>query len=517
MNKILKEKIFRAFTSVLPITVVFLISSVVLVPMSSGTILLFLVGAALLILGIGFFTSGVEMAMRPMGEGIGVSLAKSSKLPLIILICFLIGVMILIAEPDLQILAYQVEAVIPYWYTILTVAIGVGFLLIIAVLRMLFKIKLAYLLMILYTIIFTLAFFTPGIFIPVAMESGAVATGPIVVPFILAIGLGLAIVQSNKEALDDSFGMIAVILTGPIFAMLVLGFFFEPTEIETAPIVYRDAATSVDVVRAFLTAMPKYVKDVGLAMGCIITCFTVFQIATKRFHGHQLARIIMGFIYVFLGLVFFLTGVSAGFLPAALYLGSQLAASEISLILIPLGVLIGYLIVSAEPDVYILNRQVEEITEGAIPMKMMNRGLAVGMALAMGLSMTRILFGLPLIWFLLPGYIFALVLSFFVPKIFTGIAFDSGAVCSGPISVTFLMPFAMGVAEGAGRDVMLYAIGIVAMVAMTPPVIVQIMGLIYQRKAIQAAAMTEAQEAAIAAAAGKNIDWAKITVFGRKR
>ena len=521
MNKILYEKIKESFSSVLPITIIVLITSAVFAPLPSGTVLMFLSGAALLVLGMGFFSLGAEMAMIPMGEGIGVQLTKSSKLALIIIVSFVMGVIITIAEPDLIVLAEQVAKNIRFWDLILTVAAGVGILLVIAVLRTLFKIKLSLLFMIIYGISFVLAAFLIGFkdnsFIPIAFEAGAVATGPILVPFILAIGVGLASVRSDKDSLDDSFGLVALVLSGPVLAMLVLGFFYETSGIEIgiAPIdPIAATADSRQIFRFFAQELPKQLVDVSVAMGCIMLCFLVFQIISRRYHRHQLVRIGIGFLYTLLGLMFFLTGVNVGFIPVGQLLGSALASSSFNWILIPLGALIGYYIVAAEPAVHVLNKQVEEISSGAITAKMMNRGLAIGIASALALTMTRILFGIPLLWILIPGYIFALVLTFFVPKIFTAIAFDSGAVCTGPMSATFLLPLVMGVADGLGKNLMHFAIGIVAIVAMTPAIVIQIMGLVYQVRINKVSVLAEQHEVILSAAtAGKAIDWGKITVY----
>ena len=503
----------EAFSAVLPITAIVLIAGVVLAPMPPGTVLLFICGAALIIFGMGFFSLGADMAMMPMGDGIGVQLTKSSNLALILIISFVIGVIVTVAEPNLIILAQQITA-IPFWYFIGTVATGVGFMLAVAVLRTLFKIRLSILLIISYAIIFGLAWFTPGTFIPIAFEAGGIATGPIVVPFILAIGFGLSSVRSDKDSQDDSFGLMALVLIGPIIAMLLMGIFYDLPEIKMEAAAIREVTSSREVVVAFAAELPTYLKDVFPALVSILVCFITLQVVSRRYHKHQLIRIAIGFLYTLTGLVFFLTGVNVGFIPVGRLLGLQLAVSSFKWVLIPLGTLIGYYIVAAEPAVHVLNRQVEEVSSGAITGKMMKRGLAIGMAAALAITMTRILFGIPIAWILIPGYAFALALTFFVPKMFTGIAFDAGTVCSGPMSATFLLPLAMGVAEGTGMDLMTYAVGIVAIVAMTPLVVIQIMGLLYKFKARQAAILTERQTAAIGmAAAGDIIDYGKIVLL----
>ena len=481
MNRILKEKIMEAFASVLPISVIVLIASVFLVPMSTGTILTFLVGAALLIVGMGFFTLGADMAMMPMGEGIGIQLTKTSNIFVALVVSFAMGLVITIAEPDLQVLARQVPSIENYTL-VFTVACGVGFFLLIAVLRILLKIRLSVLLFVFYIITFGLVAFAPFRFVPVAFDSGGVTTGPITVPFILALGIGVAAIRTDRNSQDDSFGLVALCSVGPILAVLLLGIVFNPKgsepELHAVPMV----ATSRDVVEIFAVQFPHYAKEILQAMGAILVFFVIFQLVSRRYKRHRLARIAVGFLYTFIGLVVFLTGVNVGFIPVGQFLGHELAASSFRWILIPLGMIFGYFIVKAEPAVVVLNKQVEEISSGAIPQNVMQRGLSIGMAAALGISMLRILAGIPLLWILIPGYVIALALTFFVPRIFTGIAFDSGGVCTGPMTSTFLLPLAMGTAEGLGLNLMEHAFGIVAMIAMAPLIVIQLLGLIYRSK-----------------------------------
>jgi hypothetical protein len=480
MNKVLKEKIMEAFASVLPITVIVLIVGVVLA-MPAGTVLEFLAGSALLVIGMGFFTLGADMAMMPMGEGIGIQLTRSSNLLIALLVSFFMGLIITIAEPDLQVLARQVPS-IPSMSLILTVAVGVGFFLVLAVLRTLLKIPLAVLLIVFYLAVFIISYFAPNAFVPVAFDSGGVTTGPITVPFILAMGAGVASIRSDRNSQNDSFGLVSMCSVGPILAVLLLGIFYNPSESTPPSHVVPHVETSRDVVESFAFQLPHYAREVLSAMGAIVIFFAAFQLISRRYKKHQLARIGVGFIYTFIGLVMFLTGVNVGFIPVGQLLGSQIAASPLKWALIPLSMVIGYFIVSAEPAVHVLTKQVEDISSGAISQKIMNRGLAIGMAIALAITMIRILIGIPLMWILIPGYVFALVLTFFVPKIFTGIAFDSGGVCSGPMTSTFLLPLAMGATEGVGGDLLIDAFGIVAMVAMTPLIIIQLLGLMYGHK-----------------------------------
>ncbi len=481
MNKKLKEKIMEAFSSVLPITVIVLLLSVFIVPIPVGTIMMFLAGAALLIIGMGFFTLGADMAMMPMGEGFGVQFTKTAKLWLVIVVSFIMGFITTIAEPDLQVLANQVSA-IPRMVLILTIAAGVGVLLAIAIVRILFKIKLSLLFLIFYIIIFAVAAFTPLNFIPLAFDSGGVTTGPMTVPFILAMGFGLASVRSDKNSRGDSFGLVALSSAGPILAVLILGIFFKPTNGSYKTAVLPSVETTRDVVKEFVIQLPVYFKEISLALAAIVLFFLIFQLIVRRFQKRQLGQIAVGFVYTLIGLVLFLTGVNVGFIPVGHIIGFEIAGSAFKWLMVPLGMLIGYFIVAAEPAVHVLNKQVEDVTGGAIPQKAMNRGLSVGMAAALAISMIRILTGIPVMWILLPGYAIALFLTFFVPNIFTSIAFDSGGVCSGPLTSTFLLPLAIGACEGVNGNVLTDAFGIVAMVAMTPLITIQIMGLLYARK-----------------------------------
>jgi hypothetical protein len=483
--------------------------------MSAGTILLFIGGAALLVIGMGFFTLGADMAMMPMGEGIGIQLTKSSSPFIALFISFVMGVIITIAEPDLQVLARQVPAV-PDTTLILTVAGGVGIFLVMAVLRTLLKIRLSILLIIFYVGVFILAYLpiTPFNFIPVAFDSGGVTTGPITVPFILAMGVGVASIRSDKNSQDDSFGLVALCSVGPILAVLILGIFYDPSSAPPELHVMPEVADSRALVLEFARKLPEHTEEVLRAMGAIIVFFLIFQLITRRYKKHQLGRIVVGFVYTFIGLVVFLTGVNVGFIPVGQSLGNLLASdAERAWILVPLGMIIGYFIVAAEPAVHILNKQVEEISSGAVTQKLMSRGLSIGMSIALGITMMRILTGISLMWILIPGYAFALILTFFVPKIFTGIAFDSGGVCSGPMTSTFLLPLAMGTCQGTGRDLMLHAFGIVATVAMTPLIIIQLMGLVYSLKQKKSAAIqTERRAGTIGGVSAEEAG--HITIFG---
>lgn len=477
----LKEKTKEALSSVLPISAIVLILASLIVPLSIDTVVMFLAGAMLLVLGMGLFSLGADMSMMPIGESVGRSFGHSKSQWFVTFACFLLGFIITIAEPDLSVLAGQVSA-ISDMVLILTVASGVGIFLVIAMLHIQFGIQLSTLLYIFYGIIFALSIFTPNNFVAVAFDAGGVTTGPITVPFILSMGIGLASARSGKNSQDDSFGFVALCSIGPILAVMLLGILYNPQEATYDQVIILKAETMRDVWRHFFIQLPAYFKEVLLALIPISIFFAVFQIISRSFTRRKILKICVGLVYTMVGLVLFLTGVNVGFIPVGSLLGGELAGSPLKWLLIPIGMLIGYYIVKAEPAIHVLNKQVEEITSGAINRKAMNLCLSIGVALSVGLSMLRVLTGISIYWFVIPGYLTALFLTRFVPKIFTGIAFDSGGVASGPMTSTFLLPLVMGACEAIGGNVMTDAFGIVALVAMTPPIAIQLMGLIYQIK-----------------------------------
>lgn len=478
-QKNLLEKLKESLGAVLPIIGIVLVLCFSIAPIPNSVLMTFVVGAVLLIIGMMFVTLGAEMAMTPMGERIGTKLTNTRKISVVIVLCFILGFIITISEPDLQVLAEQVPS-IPNYTLIIAVATGVGIFLVAAVLRMLFGIPLAHMLLTLYPIIFILASIVPQDFLTVAFDSGGVTTGPMTVPFIMALGIGFSAVRSDKHAENDSFGLVALCSVGPILAVLLLGLLYHPGEsgYEQTMIVKTD--NSVEMWQLFQEGLPYYMKEMLISLLPIILFFFIFQIVSLHLHKKTLVKIIIGIIYTYIGLVLFLTGVNVGFMPAGNYLGQVIAGLSYPWIIVPIGMLIGYFIVKAEPAVYVLTEQVEELTSGAISAKAMGMSLSIGVAFSLGLAMVRVLTGISILWFLLPGYAVALGLTFFVPQIFTAIAFDSGGVASGPMTATFLLPFSMGACEALGGNVVTDAFGVVAMVAMTPLITIQILGLIYQ-------------------------------------
>lgn len=368
VNEKLKEKIKESLSSVLPITVIVLLLSVTLVPMEIGTLALFLTGAVLLIVGMGFFQLGAEMTMTPLGQSVGSHVIKSNKIWFILAVSFVMGVFITIAEPDLQVLANQVAS-IPNQVLVWTVAVGVGLFLVVAVLRILFHVSLSNMLLIFYILLFVLSFFSPDSFTSVAFDSGGVTTGPMTVPFIMALGVGFSASRSDRDGASDSFGLVALCSIGPVMMVLLLGIFYNPTDATYVSSELVGVSTTQDVVKQFASFLPQYGEEVLISILPIAAVFIIFQIFTRSYHKRQVLRMVVGLVYTIFGLILFLTGVNVGFAPVGNLLGSGLAESSFKWLLIPIGIVIGFYIVKAEPAVQVLNKQVEDLSSGTISRK----------------------------------------------------------------------------------------------------------------------------------------------------
>ena len=479
MRKILLAKLREALISVLPVALIlFLLNATPLVNFSNRELLLFLFSSLLLVLGISLFNLGADLAMTPMGEHIGAGLTASHSMSLLLAVCFAMGLLITVAEPDLSVLAEQVAEVMNGRLLIITVGIGVGLFLVLAVLKILFHRSLASMLHFFYMLLFALtallAVTGNGNFIPLSFDSGGVTTGPITVPFIMALGVGIAATVGGKNAGENSFGLIALCSIGPILAVILLGISADGSMPYEIPVDYHLAE---DFFTYLLQTAGHTLGEVALALGLIVIFFIILQITHLHLPRKKLVQIGVGIAYTYVGLVIFLSAVSVGFMPIGYKLGKELAGIHPAW-LIALSFLIGMVVVLAEPAVHVLNRQVEEITGGTVSRRSMMLALSIGVGVAIGLSMLRIAFDFSILYYLIPGYFISLGLSFFVPGIYTAIAFDSGGVASGPLTSCFILPMAVGaccVLQGEG-SVMQDAFGIVSMVAMTPLITIQTLG-----------------------------------------
>lgn len=471
------EKLKEAAASVMPIVTIVAILCMIWIPIQTDLMLAFIIGSIFLIAGMGLFTVGSDLSMTQIGSHIGSSLTGSRKPWLILSVSFILGIVITMAEPDLQVLASNVPG-INSTVLVIVVSLGVGLFLMLSMIRILNAIPLRWMLVGFYGLVFLLAVLSDQGFLSVAFDSGGVTTGPMTVPFIISLGVGVAAIRSDSRAEEDSFGLVGLCSIGPILAVLILGFIYRTAMEGTDSGVLASYADTVEMGRGFLAAIPENLKEIGIALLPIILVFLVFQFVSLHLPQAPFTRIVVGLLMTLGGLMLFLTGVNVGFSALGRMLGQRLAEPQWRFLLIPLSMLMGWFIINAEPAVHVLNKQVEELSAGAISSKAMGFSLSIAIALAMGMSMLRALTGISILWFVVPGYLISLTLSFFVPNTFTAIAFDSGGVASGPLTAAFMLPFAMGAVSAMGGNVMTDAFGLVALVAMMPLITVQIMGII---------------------------------------
>ena len=493
MWKALFYKLKEALTSVLPVGIIVLILSLTpLVSLTGREMTVFGISAFLLIVGIGFFNLGADLAMTPMGKFIGEGLTKSKKASILLIISFLMGLLITVAEPDLSVLAGQVKSIMNGSLLIVTVGAGVGLFLLIAVLKIISRADLTSLLLYFYMVIFTVAALVSssgkGDLLPLSFDSGGVTTGPITVPFIMALGVGIALTVGGRHANENSFGLIALCSIGPVIAVMLLSLFSKGSLTYNIPDYSMDSVLETGVGGVLWETM----VDVGKSLLLIILFFLILQAAILKLPGNQLISIAIGLLFTFFGLVIFLASVAVGFMPIGYKIGIQLAAFDKTLLTV-VCFIIGFVVVMAEPAVHVLNQQVEEITNGEVSRRQMMTALSIGVGVSIGLSIIRIIFNFSLLYYLIPGYLLSLGLSFFVPKLYTAIAFDSGGVASGPLTSSFILPMAIGacIALNGEAEVLSLAFGIVSMVALTPLITIQTLGFraVMSQKARSKAAM----------------------------
>ena len=480
------EKIKEALRSVMPIALIILLFSFTICPLPNDIFIAFVVGTCLLVVGLGLFSLGAELSMERIGAHVGANLTRSRKIPIIAIISLIVGVLITISEPDLHVLAgYTGDRKFAF---ILAVAAGLGVFLVIAVMRIIFKVKFKYILAGGYGTILILsvvAYLTNPTFLAIAYDAGGVTTGAMSVPFVMSIGSGIAAITSPNSDEDSSFGLMAVCSIGPIISILVMGLVGGFDNIAYKPHPLPEFLNSQQMGWSFISAIPGIVKDVLMGLLPILIFFLIYQLLTVKVQKKEMAQIFIGAGYTFVGMMLFLVGVNVGFMPVGSYLGATFASLSYSWIIVPIGMMIGFCMTYAEPAVGVLNKQVEEATSGTIPPKVLPMAMALGVAAAGGIAMLRALTGIPILPFLLIGYIAAVALSFHCPSLFSSIAFDAGGVASGVMAATFLLPMSIGVCEAAGgstESIMTDAFGVIALVAMMPPITIQVVGLIYKLK-----------------------------------
>ena len=483
----LAEKIKEVVFAILPITVIVFILHFVITPLPGVQLARFAIGAVLILAGLSILLLGVDLGISPIGSHIGSSLHKSGKIWIIIAVGLVVGFFISIAEPDLQILAGQVGAVtsglIARISILAWVSVGVGIMLALGLLRIVFNIPLYKVMALIYGLIAILALFVPPEILAIAFDASGATTGTLTVPFILALALGASKLKRDSIASEeDSFGLTGVISTGPVFAVLFMGLFSGIKNLTGT--LESNAVESPTVLGAFGAHFGHAMRDAFWALLPVLAIFLVFQKTAIHLKRKPFRRVLKGLLYTFIGLTLFLTGVNGGFMEVGNLVGAELAATGHNTLVTAVGFLLGFVTILAEPAVYVLTQQLEDVTSGYVKRKIVLPALCIGVGAAVALSMLRIIIPRMQLWhLLLPGFGLSVIMSFFTPDLFVGVAFDSGGVASGPMTATFLLAFSQGVADSmATADVLTDAFGVIALVAMTPIITLQILGFIYQRK-----------------------------------
>lgn len=487
------EKLKETFVSIGPIALIVLLLNWTIAPLGDGMTLTFIVSAIFTIVGLALFLLGADIGIIPMGEKAGSALTSKKNLPLLLISSFVIGFIITIAEPDVQVLAGQVSSVNPNIKSItllIMIAVGIGFFVSLGLLRTVLQIPIKILYVGFYVIVFILAFIAPQEYFAISFDASGATTGPMTVPFIMALGMGVAAVKSNKnsDSKADNFGLTGLASIGPIVAVLIMGLVMSgksATEVVAATEIVEETMVSVGTLerlRGVFKLVPHIIVEVAKALLPLVGLLIAFLIFLFKLTKRQIIKICVGLVYAFLGLVLFLTGINSGFIPAGTVIGETLGNSGQQWLLVLLGVVFGAIVVCAEPAVWVLTQQVEEISGGTIKRKVLLVALSSGVCIAVGLAMIRVIFGFHIAYILVPAFVIALTLTFFCPKMFTAIAFDSGGVASGPMTSSFILSYTLGAATVFGGNPLTDGFGVIALVASAPLITIQILGLIYAKK-----------------------------------
>ena len=484
---VLLLKFKEVFFSVLPITVIVLILHFVATPIPGEALARFFIGAFLMLIGLTVFLFGIDLGISSLGNHIGTTISKSNKVWVVIVVGLFLGFFISIAEPDLEILARNVAEVtdggISYASILIIVSAGIGTLLVLGFLRIVYNLPIHIIFLVIYGLILILSMFAPPTFLPISFDASGATTGALTVPFIMALALGISNMKKDSLASEsDSFGLVGVASTGAILGVLMLGLVAGHGEITAA--LAPSSHDSAGLLAPFWHEMSKLWWESFIAILPLALIFIAFQVASFKFRGKQLRRIPKGLLYTYIGLILFLTGVNAGFMDVGAIVGQKIAQLDNKFFAVLVGFVIGFVTIFAEPAVHVLTDQIEEVTSGYVKKRVVLGALTLGVGLAVALSIVKtVVPGIKLWHILLPGYVLSVAMSFFVRKLFVGIAFDSGGVASGPITATFILAFSQGVASATpDPGDLTNAFGMIALVAMTPIITLQALGFIYQIK-----------------------------------
>lgn len=486
---VLYDKFREVLLSVLPVTSIVLLLHFTIVPLDPMMLYRFLLGVLLIVIGLTIFLFGVDLGVTPIGSHMGNTIAKSNKVWIVGISGLFLGFFISVAEPDLHILAGQVSMVtsqvIGKSTLVIVVSLGIAFMLTLGLFRIIYNQSLRLLFTLLYSVIFLVSLFVSPEFLAISFDASGATTGAMTVPFMLALAVGISSLKKGRSSEEDSFGLVGIASTGAILAVMVMSV-LKGTGNLTGNL-DPQASPSTFLFAPFLETLPVILYEVTLALLPILVLFIIFQVISFRLDRRHVRRILRGLLYTLVGLVLFLTGVNAGFLDVGTLVGFNLAARDGNFFVILVGFILGFVVILAEPAVHVLTRQIEDVTSGHIRSRIVLSALSIGVGTAVGLSMIRIIVpGIQLWHYLLPGYLLCIGLSYVVPPLFVGMAFDSGGVSSGPMTATFILAFAQGAAESIeGASVLIDGFGLIAMVAMTPIIALQVLGLIFKMKSVK--------------------------------
>ena len=480
-------KLKEVLMAVLPIAAIVLILHASLTPLPGAMLAQFLIGTALTVIGLTVFLIGVDVGVTPIGQAMGSVVARSNKLWIVIVAGLALGFIISIAEPDLHILAGQVDALtagqIPKMLLVVVVSLGIAVLMTLGMVRVVYNIPLYLLLTGLYGLVLILSLFSSREFLAISFDASGATTGAMTVPFMLALALGATAMKKDAKASEkDSFGLVGTASIGAILAVLLMSVVAHPGPL-TGTVNGHETAQA-GILRPFFNRVPITSLEVFMAMSPILALLLVFQKKAFKLSRRSFRRMLVGLGFTLVGLVLFLVGVHAGFMSVGTFVGQKIASLDRTSVIVLVGFAIGMVTILAEPAVYVLTHQVESVTSGYVRRSLVLGALALGAGLSVGLSMLRILVPAIQLWhYLLPGYIIAIGLTYVTPKLFIGIAFDSGGVASGPMTATFILAFTNGVASASeGANVLVDGFGMIAMVALMPVIALQILGLVYKIK-----------------------------------
>lgn len=472
------EKIKECAVSILPFFLIIVVLYLIFLPFNIFAFLSIILATLIMILGMALFNVGVDMSTMKMGGYVGSNLSKSRRFSFMIILSFILGFIVTIAEPDLMVLAEQVPGISSKWIILITVSLGTGIFLLLSTIKTLFRWSIKTILIISYMLALVLCLFAPINFLPLAYDSIGVTTGAVSVPFIMSFGLGICAVRSGKNNQEDGFGLIALASIGPVLAILIVSLFIKTDEVVTSEMM-TTVSNASDMGMSFLSSVLSYLKEVFIVIIPIFIFFLIYNFMYLKLPKTSLIRIFIGLIYTYIGLVLFLCGVNSGYLPTANILGYTIA-TDIKYLLIPIGLVIGFFLVFAEPAVHVLNKQIEDITGGVIRKRTMLIGMSIGVSLAMLITIFRAIFTINFLYFLVPLVVIMVVLSIYAPNLFVSIAFDSGGAAAGSLSASFVLPFLIGICKALGISSMLYAFGTIATISILPTIVIQIMGIRYQ-------------------------------------